>query len=47
MFLLLQKGIKTDDRQPITMDEITSYFKNKETPQFIGMSVLTNTNIYL
>ncbi|VDI38397.1 caspase 7 [Mytilus galloprovincialis] len=31
-----EKGIMTDDRQPITMDEITSYFKNKETPHFIG-----------
>lgn len=31
-----EKGIMTDDKQPISIDEITSYFKNKETPNFIG-----------
>ena len=35
-FFLLQHSIKTNDNQLITMDEITSYFKNRQTPNFLG-----------
>ena len=31
-----EHGIRTNDGEHITMDEITSYFKNKETPGFLG-----------